>query len=151
MFTQSLIQSSQVTISAWCVDFSYEAINLLMKSWTKSISDQKNSQCSLLYGVVADTEELPFKDCAFDVVFDKGTTDSLLKAEDGKVRSERMIKECLRVVKPGGIVLQITDEDLDSRLPMLEDIVGCRKKISFSVIQEQNGQEYLLYGITKLE
>lgn len=51
-----------------------------------------------LLSVQADAEELPFTDCTFDLVYSQGLVEHFLP-------SDKLMREQVRVVKPGGFVL----------------------------------------------
>lgn len=46
-------------------------------------------------------QQLEFGDASFDLVFDKGTLDSLLCADDADERCERALREVARCLRPG--------------------------------------------------
>ena len=47
---------------------------------------------------------------SFDLVVDKGTMDALGFGDGGVARCQRMVSEMHRLLRPGGIFLQVTDE-----------------------------------------
>jgi ubiquinone/menaquinone biosynthesis C-methylase UbiE len=64
---------------------------------------------------------LPYKDNLFHLLVDKGTMDALIKnPKHGRGDASSMLHEAERVLQSGGMFLQVTDEDPDSRLLFLE-------------------------------
>jgi SAM-dependent methyltransferase len=56
---------------------------------------------------------------SFDVVFDKGTMDSLMSARPSATIIARMMAEVVRVLKPGGLFVEISHGTPDTRQPLL--------------------------------
>ena len=100
-FTPKLAALTPQLETAYCVDFSHAAIGTILSQHDQA--SKVNGTKSKLVGVVADAKQLPFKDSTFDVIFDKGTTDSVLKGKDGVNASSSILSECLRVLAPGGV------------------------------------------------
>jgi EEF1A lysine methyltransferase 4 len=68
-------------------------------------------------GDVTNMESLP--DGAFDVIFEKALLDSLLCGTDANRRTQLMMKEINRVLKPGGTYVCVSFGNPPSRLPYL--------------------------------
>ena len=103
--------------------------------------------------VLADSQRIPLVDGSIDTIFDKGTTDSVLKNPiSGKYEAGNILKECLRLVKSSGAIYQITDEDPDLRLSLLDNY---RIETSFDVgyksifTVRSCHKEYFVYEIKK--
>ena len=149
-FTPKLVAQTPNLLSACCVDFSHDAVEKVIEYNDCHIICRLNTNSrspKRLFGVVADAKNLPFKNGAFDIVFDKGTTDSVLKGAGGVEAAASILGECLRVLTPDGAVVQVTDEDPDLRGDLLERISKVPLDIRFSVLHEGCEQEYFLYKI----
>jgi SAM-dependent methyltransferase len=72
------------------LDYSFESLRLM-----KGTSGDRN-----ITRIGADTFRLPFRDNTFDIVFHQGLLEHFRAVE-----AERMIREQLRIVKPGGYIL----------------------------------------------
>lgn len=134
----------------WCIDISQAALHKLqtLQCGTASVSNTSFIQ--------ADAENLPFLDCTFECIIDKGTVDSVLKHRDSRIAAylaEGMIRECGRVLAPGGRYLQVTDEDPELRLPLLQASFsswGTLFSLSYKLLTHHN-REYFIYTISKCQ
>merc|ERR1712034_109438 len=63
---------------------------------------------------------LDFKDETFNCIIDKGTMDSVLCGEGSTSNVSKMLSECVRVLKPGGVFFMISYGVPDNRLGYLE-------------------------------
>mmetsp|Transcript_8531 Transcript_8531/g.13844 ORF Transcript_8531/g.13844 Transcript_8531/m.13844 type:complete len:209 (+) Transcript_8531:182-808(+) len=63
---------------------------------------------------------LDFKDETFDCIVDKGTMDSILCGEGSTGNVAKMLSECVRVLKPNGVLFMISYGVPDNRLGYLE-------------------------------
>ncbi|KAK3593338.1 hypothetical protein CHS0354_031400 [Potamilus streckersoni] len=133
----------------WCLDYV-----------TKCLQDQRhnfiqtchNSSKCKVYFLTADVTALPFRDRLFDVMIDKGTLDSVLKdKKNGIELAMHMLKEAIRTLAPGGILLQVTDEDPDCRLTLLDKIIILHDNlsVSFKSFGNSYGTECFMFTITK--
>ncbi|ESO84496.1 hypothetical protein LOTGIDRAFT_132122, partial [Lottia gigantea] len=114
----TLCSYSHRPLDLHCVDFIQSAL-CQQQSWLSRVKF-KNPQ-TLTHFIVADVCRLPYKDTLFDVIIDKGTMDALLKDRNsGNVNGRTMVFELARVSQDNGTILQISDEDPDIRLPLLE-------------------------------
>uniref|UniRef100_A0A6I8NZ69 Methyltransferase domain-containing protein n=1 Tax=Ornithorhynchus anatinus TaxID=9258 RepID=A0A6I8NZ69_ORNAN len=82
------------------------------------------------------------------VVVDKGTWDAVRRA-DGPAGAERLLAECLRVLRPRGTLVQLTDEDPDARLPCLERRAG-RRPVTVHPLGPFGGVAYFAYLVRPL-
>ncbi|CAM9135514.1 unnamed protein product, partial [Choristocarpus tenellus] len=97
----------------------------------------------------ADALNLPFPEASFDAAVDKGTIDALLcrSPED----AYNMAAEVHRVLRKGGIFLQVTAEDPDARLELLtmqKKGMGWSRSV-FREIGEGEQFSYFLYALVK--
>ena len=109
---------------------------------------------------VASVLQLPFPDEAFDLVLDKGTIDAVIFQQEGNV--EVMISELDRVLRPGGRIIQISDDAPEWRVELVKDCLrslpagrGTGWAVQYSALEEEEGGgddsgfEYFMYTFTK--
>ena len=68
---------------------------------------------------VMDATDMRYKDGEFDVVIDKGTLDALVSGKNWDI-CKAMLKECMRVTRENGQVIQITYGSPEGRRKVLE-------------------------------
>lgn len=115
-----------------CLDFVPSAVEYQSKTFSSCDTNMcMNVSNSKVVFLVADALQLPYPPNFFHVIVDKGTTDSALRsAKPGRIiNSHAIINQTVTCIKPGGVVIQITDEDPDSRLMLIEEAV---KRLNFS-------------------
>lgn len=158
-----------------CIDFSPEAIRALEKIICKrrllaKTSDAERSlKTSLdprdLTGLAchqADAKSLPFKEGTFLLAIDKGTSDAVLKGPNGESAFADVVKECLRVLKPNGKLVQFSDEAPELRLNALEKVKSefylqtvlakpksCKIRFSWRELDARAGFQHFLYVVHK--
>ncbi len=134
------------------VDFSAQALQNMNGMFQDEIDRNllpKNTLANLSL-IQCCGQRQPFKNDSIEIIFEKGTTDSVLKAIDGEAKAVKIVKECFRVLKPGGYYLQVTDEDPELRMHFLQEALRMDTcKLSFKMISS-NGYEYYLYSVLKL-
>ena len=64
---------------------------------------------------VMDVREMTYKDNSFDLIIDKSTLDALTCSLEGSLEVAYMLKECQRVLKPGGTYISISFADKKAR------------------------------------
>ena len=84
-------------------EFINEFINLGLEGHGVDINDNAKKHFPALNLKLADLEKdkLPYNDNEFDIVFNKSVVEHFLSPE-------KIIKECFRVLKPGGIIITMT-------------------------------------------
>lgn len=104
-----------------CADISPVAVRQ-MQEHICSKAIQPHNLSSLLEFVELDCTQLHkhYSSSSVDLIVDKGTTDALLRSKDGKGKAGQVLKQCLKVLRSSGSLLQFSDEDPDARLPWLE-------------------------------
>lgn len=83
--------------------------------------NEKHKEKSTVTWEVMNATSLSFSDDSFDVVFDKGTMDSILCGENSTSTVHRSLKEVYRVLKPGGVYFCVSYGKPENRLAYLEN------------------------------
>ena len=136
----NLLKEVDDCISIVSIDFSLAAVKQ-----ARMISHQTSIQYA-----VADASSLPFRSNQFDVVFEKGTFDAMLKNSNGNLAGFSF-GETVRVLTPCGTFLQFSDENPDLRLSFLEaalqknNVDRSKVSVTFQEIGHYFGTEYFLY------
>jgi len=76
-----------------------------------------------------DCRKLEFPDESFDAVFDKGTMDALLCGDHSFTSVAKMMKEIYRVLKPGGVFLEISYGGPDLRVNHFTAVSGWKLEL----------------------
>jgi len=125
-----------------------------MKQLYEEMFSKDEAKKPAVHFVHGNATKMPFKKNTFDVVLDKGTTDSVLKFEDrtqAHLMAKKIQNEALRIISPSGVYIQITDEDPDMRLPLLRDNVvmdsksPCDFSVSYRDISEDDSWQHFMY------
>lgn len=140
-----------------CVDYSKEAIRIMNSRLEKLTTEKKIFTQHKLKGRVsfhvADAQFLPFDNEQFHLSIDKGTSDAVLRAENGDDEFIRTVTENLRVLRNGGTIIQVSDEGPESRMDMLEKVTKVYQECSLHTRCKNlgcfQGIEYFLYTINK--
>ena len=126
------------------------------KQQAQAVSQSHQAKTPLLHQddpiqfLVADATRLPFRNNQFDIVFEKGTFDAMLNTKNSEL-ARCAFSETARVLTPGGIFLQFSDENPDLRLSFLEEAVRLisvdrgRVSVTYREIGSSFGIEYFLY------
>ena len=147
----ALLYADHPTLQITCVDFSKEAITKMQRMFGH-LAPPKDNDPGITF-VQGDAMQLPFKDQTFDICYEKGTVDAILKQKThGTSEAVKAICEISRVLKSSGVLLQFSDEPPELRLPVLErakgELVTLQNKsfsISFKDIGDFSGIEFFLY------
>lgn len=107
--------------------------------------------------ICAEATSLPFNDCTYHMVLDKGTLDAAIRHQSGEVIGQKIVTEALRVMACPSKLIQISDEDPDLRLQFLyhcckiyqEKTKIYNTSVKFQELGTFNGMEYLMYTIEK--
>ncbi|KAK9541891.1 hypothetical protein VZT92_001909 [Zoarces viviparus] len=87
-----------------------------------------------------------------DLIVDKGTTDALLRSKEGKWKANQVLKQCLKVLRSSGSLLQFSDEDPDARLLWLEmeaqEPGVMAADVGVQEVGERRGMTYYCYQVT---
>mmetsp|Transcript_9773 Transcript_9773/g.23209 ORF Transcript_9773/g.23209 Transcript_9773/m.23209 type:complete len:298 (-) Transcript_9773:177-1070(-) len=114
-------------------DFSMTCLKLMHKKYPE------------LQWLGLDCRSLPFADASLHAVVEKGTMDALLRG--GDTAWVGMCDELLRCLRPGGILLQVTDEAPELRLPLLESLRGWA--VSYRTMESEDDYEKFVYQCVK--
>lgn len=149
-----LCMDSPVPSQSLCIDISHDAL-LTLQEKLRGCHIRPSSRIDFLQ---ADVLNMPVQSGSMDIVLDKGTIDSFLKDEDrvqAHSRATLLYKECLRVLKPNGCLIQITDEDPEMRMSLLapfpcKDPAFDDVKVNYKIVDGNHGDhEHFVYTIRK--
>ncbi|XP_045921175.1 citrate synthase-lysine N-methyltransferase CSKMT, mitochondrial isoform X1 [Micropterus dolomieu] len=112
---------SPLPVQVTCADISPVAVRL-MQEHIQAKAIQPHNLSSLLEFVELDCTQLHkhYGSISVDLIVDKGTTDALLRSKEGERKAGLVLKQCLKVLRSSGSLLQFSDEDPDARLLWLE-------------------------------
>ena len=141
-------------LAIYCLDFSQEALQAV----SELISDKDKGNHTIDF-VHADATEISLRADMFDVILDKGTTDSVLKLDNQEkaiFMAGAILKESLRLLSSSGTLIQITDEDPDLRIPLINELLKSQcdhtsVSVSHKLICEGETWEYFMYTVRKQE
>ncbi|XP_070785928.1 citrate synthase-lysine N-methyltransferase CSKMT, mitochondrial [Enoplosus armatus] len=116
-----IYRHSPLPVQVTCADISPIAVRL-MQEHVQAKAIQPHSLSSQLEFVELDCTQLHehYGCSSVDLILDKGTTDALLRSTEGRGKAGLVLKQCLKVLRGSGSLLQFSDEDPDARLPWLE-------------------------------
>ena len=145
-------------VSAVLFDISHGALEIqqkfhreIEKRYVKEMDKRKKGQPLNIemdnirfYYIQGDVKKMPFQAKTFDVVLDKGTTDSLLKdSQHGGAYAQELVCQVQYVLAPGGHYVQVTDEDPDLRLTFMQKHWHSGS-VSYKAV-DHGGHEYFIY------
>ncbi|XP_070710594.1 citrate synthase-lysine N-methyltransferase CSKMT, mitochondrial [Pempheris klunzingeri] len=116
-----IYRHSPLPVRVTCADISPVAVRLMQED-VQAKAVQPHNLSSQLDFIELDCTQL-HKHCgssSVDLIVDKGTTDALLRSKEGKGKAGLVLKQCLKVLRSSGSLLQFSDEDPDARLLWLE-------------------------------
>lgn len=149
----SVYRHSVVPVEVTCADISPVAVRL-MEDHLRTLTPRPGNPSSALRFAEMDCVQLSqhFASRSVDLILDKGTTDALLRSKEGKRKAQLVLRQCLKVLRSSGSLLQFSDEDPDARLPWLETAAREQKAIAANVgVQEVGklrGVSYYCYHVT---
>lgn len=148
-----MYKTCQLPLQLFCLDYAVDAVNYQRLKASKLSRGHHNSNMFYING---DATQLPFVSNLFDVIIDKGTTDSLLRIHDGATDAvTKCLSESLKCLTSNGAILQITDEDPDTRVTFIETILKQTENpncnISFRTLCSSNDFEYFMYVIRQIK
>ncbi|XP_065104811.1 citrate synthase-lysine N-methyltransferase CSKMT, mitochondrial [Paramisgurnus dabryanus] len=146
-----IYRNSPCAVKVTCVDISPVAVRLL-EEHTDTKSSQPQNPLSALSFQEMDCTQLTgqFEARSLDLILDKGTTDALVRSNEGQVKAGQIIRQCLKVLRPSGSLLQFSDEDPDARLVWLEKEVrgtDMAADVGVQEVGELRGVTYFCYQI----
>lgn len=155
-FALQLARVSPVPVQVFCLDYSRAAL-AAMKQLYEEMFSKTEAKKPAVHFVHGNATKMPFKKNTFDLVLDKGTTDSVLKFEDrtqAHLMAKKIQNEALRIISPSGVYIQITDEDPDLRLSLLRDNVvtdsksPCDFSVTYRDISEDDSWQHFMYVLS---
>ncbi|KAG8006288.1 Methyltransferase-like protein 12 [Nibea albiflora] len=116
-----IYKHSPLPVRVTCADISPIAVRLMQEDVLARAIQPQNLSSQLEF-VELDCTQLHkhYSPHSVDLIVDKGTTDALLRSKEGKGKAGLVLKQCLKVLRSSGSLLQFSDEDPDARLLWLE-------------------------------
>nr|XP_019969631.1 PREDICTED: methyltransferase-like protein 12, mitochondrial [Paralichthys olivaceus] len=148
-----IYRHSPVPVQVTCADISPVAVRL-MKEQVQAKAFQPHSVSSQLEFVELDCTHLHkhFGSSSLDLIIDKGTIDALLRSKEGKGKAGLVLRQCLKVLRSSGSLLQFSDEDPDARLLWLETEAQepgiMAADVGVQEVGELRGMYYFCYQVT---
>ncbi|XP_068615524.1 citrate synthase-lysine N-methyltransferase CSKMT, mitochondrial-like [Brachionichthys hirsutus] len=147
-----IYRHSPLPVLVTCADISPVAVRL-MQEHIQAEAVEPRSLSSRIEFVELDCTQLQkyFGSGSVDLIVDKGTTDALLRSKEGKGKACLVLKQCLKVLRSSGSLLQFSDEDPDARLLWLEAEArnqGVMANVGVRDVGQLGGMCYYCYHIT---
>ncbi|XP_008285375.1 citrate synthase-lysine N-methyltransferase CSKMT, mitochondrial [Stegastes partitus] len=149
----SIYRHSPLPVRVTCADISPVAVRL-MQEHVQAQAVWPHHPSSQLEFVELDCTQLDecFGLSSLDLIVDKGTTDALLRCKEGRGKAGLVLKQCLKVLRSSGSLLQFSDEDPDARLLWLEteaqDPGVLAADVGVQEVGELQGVCYYCYQVT---
>lgn len=139
-------------VKVTCADISPVAVQLMQENAKNTPVQPCNPSSTLVFKEMDCTDlERHFEPRSLDLITDKGTIDALMRSKEGQGKASQIVRQCLKVLKPSGYLLQFSDEDPDARLLWLEkEIHGSElaAEIGVQEVGEMRGVTYFSYQVT---
>ncbi|XP_047240875.1 citrate synthase-lysine N-methyltransferase CSKMT, mitochondrial [Girardinichthys multiradiatus] len=148
-----IYRDSVLPVRVTCADISPVAVRL-MREHVQAEAIQPHDVSSHIEFLELDCTQLDtyYGSNNLDLIVDKGTTDALLRSKEGTEKAGLVLKQCLRVLRTSGSLLQFSDEDPDARLVWLETAAQDQGLVAADVgVQEVGvlrGVCYYCYQVT---
>lgn len=130
-----------------CADISPVAVRLLREH----VQAQPHNISSKLEFLELDCTCLQdhYDSQSMDLIIDKGTIDALLRSKEGKGKAGLMLRQCIKVLRGSGCLLQFSDEDPDARMLWLETEAGVMAAdVGFQEVGQLRGVNYFCYQVS---
>ncbi|XP_058480058.1 citrate synthase-lysine N-methyltransferase CSKMT, mitochondrial [Solea solea] len=144
---------SPLPVLVSCVDISPVAVRLMQEHVQAQAVQPHNTSSQLEFLELDCTHLLKhYALSTVDLIIDKGTIDALLRSKEGKGKANLMLKQCLKVLRSSGSLLQFSDEDPDARLLWLETEAReaglMAADVGVQEVGELRGVNYFCYQVT---
>lgn len=148
-----IYRHSAVPVQVTCADISPVAVRL-MQEHVRAKAINPHHPSSRLEFLELDCTQLHghYGCSSLDLIVDKGTTDALLRSREGRGKATQVLRQCLKVLRSSGSLLQFSDEDPDARLLWLEtegqEPGGMAADVQVQEVGELRGVCYYCYQVT---
>lgn len=147
-----IYRQSPVAVMVTCADISPVAVEL-MEEHTKRTQITPQNPLSRLRFLELDCTRLHehFGPASLDLIVDKGTTDALLRSQEGQAKAGEILRQCLGTLRGAGSLVQFSDEDPDARMLWLEreTLTGeVKADVGFQEVGVLRGVCYYCYQVT---
>lgn len=148
-----IYRHSHLPVRVTCADISPIAVRQMLEHIQANTIQPHNASSQLEFVELDCTELQTHYVCrSVDLIVDKGTTDALLRSKEGKGKAGLVLKQCLKVLRSSGSLLQFSDEDPDARLLWLEteaqEAGVMSSDVSVQEVGELRGMTYYCYQVT---
>ncbi|XP_014887718.1 citrate synthase-lysine N-methyltransferase CSKMT, mitochondrial isoform X1 [Poecilia latipinna] len=117
----SIYRDSTLPVRVTCADISPVAVRLMREHVRANPVRPRNASSQMEFLELDCTQlDSHYGPSSLDLIVDKGTTDALLRSKEGAEKAASVLRQCLKVLRRSGSLLQFSDEDPDARLVWLE-------------------------------
>mmetsp|Transcript_32162 Transcript_32162/g.49188 ORF Transcript_32162/g.49188 Transcript_32162/m.49188 type:complete len:115 (-) Transcript_32162:625-969(-) len=89
--------------------YNMDISDIVLEKMKVHLNKEKFDKCRHLQNLSMDATNMNFRNNSFDLVIDKGTYDALACDETDKTMIKNLTQEMVRVTRPGGAVVIITN------------------------------------------